>query len=472
VEYAEWTLQDLTVTYSYGLIVVSILLAILAAYAAFGIADRMRRVSGRLDQLKWLVGGASAMGVGIWSMHYMGMLAARLPVPVFYYVPTVIWSLVLAMAASAVALLVASTESPNGKHFLCGGLLMGGGIAGMHYMGMAAMRTSAMHHYSPGIVALSITLAVGLSTAALWMISLVQENEAGGGQYRLMASVLMGLGIASMHYVSMAGVRFHADSMPFSLHNTIKVSLLGEAGVAVTALLVLLKALVSAATDKRMYRKLQVAHDQLAASQEALLHSQKELREVNALLNELSIRDGLTGLYNRRHFDSYLNIEWRRVPRLKKPIALLLLDVDHFKQVNDHYGHQYGDDCLRDIARVLETQPRRSGDLAARFGGEEFAILLPGCDLEGGMEVAERIRLAVMETGVEHQSNPEKRMTVSIGVTCYLAATEDSPAKMIGRADQAMYKAKGAGRNCVVGIGGTAVSSQGLAIVKDASKAG
>lgn len=432
------------------------MLAILAAYAAFGIADRMRRVPGRLNQLKWLIGGASAMGFGVWSMHYMGMLAAKLPVPVFYYVPTVIWSLVLAMAASAVALLVASTGSPDWRHFTGGGLLMGSGIAGMHYMGMAAMRTSAMHHYSPDIVALSIALAVALSTAALWMISLVQENEAGGGQYRVIAGVLMGLGIASMHYVSMAGVRFHTDAMPFSLQNTIKVSLLGETGVAVTALLVLLKALVSAATDKRMYRKLQIAHDQLAASQAALLQSQTELREVNALLSELSIRDGLTGLYNRRHFDSYLNLEWRRVPRVKKPMALLLLDVDHFKQLNDHYGHQYGDDCLRDIARILETQPRRASDLAARFGGEEFAVLLPGCDLEGGLEVAERIRVAIMETGGEHYSNPEKRMTVSIGVTCYLPATDDSPERMIGRADQAMYKAKGAGRNCVIGIAGEA----------------
>ena|GEM_PF-4526923 len=448
-------MQDLTVSYSYGLVTISVMLAILASYAAFGISDTMRRVPRRLDQLKWLAGGASALGVGIWSMHYIGMLAAKLPVPVFYYVPTVIWSLVLAVGASAVALLVSSQESPRWRHLIGGGLLMGGGIASMHYTGMAAMRTSAMHHYSPGIVALSITLAVLLSTAALWMISLVLKNEVGGGQYRLMAGVLMGLGIASMHYVSMAGVRFHADVMTFSPRYTIKVSYLSQTGVAVTALLILLKAFVSIATDKRMYRNLQVAHDQLATSQEALLQSQKELREVNTLLCELSIRDGLTGLYNRRHFDSYLDLEWRRVPRVNKPIALLLLDVDHFKQVNDDYGHQYGDDCLRDIARVLEAEPRRAGDLAARFGGEEFAVLLPACGLEGAIEVAERIRVAVLQASLDQPPGLERRLTVSIGVTTHLPDTEDSPADMIRRADQAMYQAKAAGRNCVKGIAGT-----------------
>jgi NO-binding membrane sensor protein with MHYT domain len=156
-------------------------------------------------------------------MHYLGMLALTLPVPVFYFWPTVLLSMLLAIAASSVALSVVSRERPHARRLLGGGLLMGAGIGAMHYTGMAAMRSSAMVHYNPWIVALSILAAAGFSWLALWIAFVSRRSEQNETGMRMAASVVMGLGIAAMHYIAMVGVRFTLSTMPFSMSGTIKV---------------------------------------------------------------------------------------------------------------------------------------------------------------------------------------------------------------------------------------------------------
>lgn len=163
-------------TYDYRLVILSIIIAIFASYAALELAGRVTAAR-NYARLAWLVGGASAMGTGIWSMHYTGMLAYRLPIPVYYHVPTVALSLLAAIFASFIALFVVSRQQLTTFRILIGSLLMGAGIATMHYTGMAAMRLSAMHHYHHGLWTLSGVLAVVVSLAALWFTFHFREEK-------------------------------------------------------------------------------------------------------------------------------------------------------------------------------------------------------------------------------------------------------------------------------------------------------
>src|SRR5713226_3357191 len=154
--------QVLVGSYDYGLVVLSVVIAIVAAYAALDLAGRVTSADGRIRFI-WLTGGAVAMGTGIWSMHYIGMLAFRLPIPVLYDWPTVLLSLLAAVLASAVALLVVSGKKMGAIRGSIGSIFMGGGIAAMHYTGMAAMRLAAICHWSASLVVLSVVLAVVIS---------------------------------------------------------------------------------------------------------------------------------------------------------------------------------------------------------------------------------------------------------------------------------------------------------------------
>jgi len=440
-------MKPISVHYSYGLMAVSVVISMIAAYAAFSLADRMRQATNATTRRWWLLGGSVAMGIGIWSMHYLGMLAVELPVEVAYFVPTVALSLLMAVIASAVVLSVVSADELGWKQLVGGGLLMGAGIGGMHYTGMAAMRMSAMHHYDPSVVALSLVVAAGFSWMALWIGFSLRDRLKGGAWLRVAGGAVMGLGIAAMHYTAMAGVTYTPDAMVYSTAWTIEVHWLGKAAVAVVTALVLAVALGSAALAKRKYRDLE-------ASQQVLLESQVRLLETNEMLSELSIRDGLTGLYNRRHFDSVFDTEWRRAARGGLPLALLMMDVDFFKAFNDTYGHQHGDDCLCEIARVLEDEPRRRHDCVARYGGEEFVMILPGATGEAAMKIGESIREAVLALRMEHEgSSVNDFVTVSIGVCSRKPEIGEGPEAMLRDADTALYVAKSTGRNRVMMAG-------------------
>jgi len=184
--------------------------------------------------------------------------------------------------------------------------------------------------------------------------------------------------------------------------------------------------------------------------QAELLGTQEKLIEVNRNLALLALNDALTGLANRRQFDVFIEAEMGRARRSQTSLALLMIDVDHFKAFNDHYGHLAGDECLRKVGAIITDNIKRPGDLAARYGGEEFAVVLPGTDYVGAFLVAEKVRLAVHLAGIAHGESPEGLLTVSLGVCAYDPASQARPDDLIGAADKALYVAKTSGRNMSV----------------------
>lgn len=182
-----------------------------------------------------------------------------------------------------------------------------------------------------------------------------------------------------------------------------------------------------------------------------LTEEMKERRRIQEELERLSKQDPLTGVANRRTFDMMFDLEWRRALRAQLPISLVMIDVDEFKAYNDHNGHQAGDEALQRIAGAIKTAVKRAGDEPARYGGEEFAVILPAADAEGAFHVAEEIRSEVERQAIARdKQSPGRHLTVSVGVATITPTTDDACAALITRADQALYRAKAAGRNVVV----------------------
>jgi diguanylate cyclase (GGDEF)-like protein len=171
------------------------------------------------------------------------------------------------------------------------------------------------------------------------------------------------------------------------------------------------------------------------------------LERANEQLLRLSTTDGLTGIANRRMFDQTLQTEWQRCARSHVSLALLMIDIDHFKRYNDLYGHQTGDECLRQVARILVLCAKRSGELVARYGGEEFAILLPGAEVGEAMAIAQRCLQQMEGARIAHADSPVSPwLTVSIGVASLAASPKKTRANLVMQADSALYCAKKAGR--------------------------
>ncbi|MET0291104.1 MAG: diguanylate cyclase, partial [Steroidobacteraceae bacterium] len=184
-----------------------------------------------------------------------------------------------------------------------------------------------------------------------------------------------------------------------------------------------------------------------------------QLTEANRKLERLSMRDGLTGIANRRHFDFRLAETWVRLGREEAPLALLLADADCFKALNDSSGHLRGDECLRMLARVCEGFAQQHGDLVARYGGEEFVMLLPGLTLEDAIAQGEALRRAVAEQAFAHPASPlAPHVTISIGVAAVVPSADALPEQLLAAADRALYEAKTSGRNRVAWSGTTASS--------------
>jgi diguanylate cyclase (GGDEF)-like protein len=202
---------------------------------------------------------------------------------------------------------------------------------------------------------------------------------------------------------------------------------------------------------RRLQQQLEQQNKRLCEEVRDRRAAETALQLANQELQRLAHLDGLTQVANRRGFDTCLAHEWRRLARDQQPLALVLCDVDYFKRFNDTYGHQAGDECLRQIAGAIGLAAKRPGDLVARYGGEEFAVILPNTPTQGGLKVANDIQLAIADLNIAHQGsvvNPF--VTISIGVAVITPLTDVSSIHLVTAADRALYRAKAEGRDRVV----------------------
>jgi len=265
-------------SHDHGLVLLSVVIAILASYVALDLAGRVTAATGR-GQAAWLSGGAVAMGTGIWSMHYIGMLAFKLPVPVQYHWPTVALSLVAAIVASVIALFVTSRQTMRPSRAAIGSVFMGCGIASMHYIGMAAMRLPATSHYSLWLVVLSVILAIGISFVALWLTFELRDDISHFTWRRLNSAVVMGLAIPVMHYTGMAAASFTPLSRTEpDLSHAVSISALGTFGIIGVTFMVLGLAVVTSLVDRRFSAQVR-REDLLLRENEARLREDADRRE-------------------------------------------------------------------------------------------------------------------------------------------------------------------------------------------------
>jgi PAS domain S-box-containing protein len=262
-------------SYNYAFVALSVLIAMFASYAALDLAGRVTAAGG-WTRVFWLLGGAGAMGTGIWSMHYIGMLAFILPIPVAYHWPTVLLSLFAAILASVIALYVVSRQKMGASRAVAGSVLMGAGIASMHYIGMAAMRLPAICQFNSSLVVMSVAFAVLISFAALWITFHFRDEKTGIGREKLAGAVVMGAAIPIMHYTGMAAASFTPSGMPTDLSHAVSISTLGTAGIAAVTFVVLGLALLTSWVDKRFAAQtLELQEEKLQRSEAYLAEAQR-----------------------------------------------------------------------------------------------------------------------------------------------------------------------------------------------------
>ncbi len=267
-------------SWDYRLVAQSVFLAMFASYVALDVAGRAHAARGRGRTVR-VMSGAAVLGLGIWSMHYIGMIAYQLPIAVLYDWPTVLLSLLAAVFVSGVALTIACANEMGYSRFIPGGLVMGLGIAVMHYTGMAAMRMPAMDHYSPGLVVLSVVVAVVVSWIALWLVFRSHDDAVATGWRKPASAVLMGAAIPCMHYTAMAAVIFVPTTDAGNLTHAVRVSPLDATVVSIFTALILGMAVVMSMIDRRFAaqaaRLKQLLQDSQAA-RENLADAEERLR--------------------------------------------------------------------------------------------------------------------------------------------------------------------------------------------------
>lgn len=422
----------LTSSYNIWLVLISFLVAVLASYTALDMAGRIAASQGKAALL-WLAGGSMAMGSGIWSMHFIGMLAYHLPIAMGYdpWITGLSWLLGILSSAFALSLMspkkVSQKKLTNGQ-LATGAVLMGSGVCAMHYTGMAAMRMSPGIRYIPSLVAASIAIAVMASGVALWLAFRLRQRSSQVKLLRAGAAVVMGCAIAGMHYTAMAAAQMPANSVCHAAHSGID-SLWLASLVIVSTLGGLAVVLITSVIDMRLESRTAA----LAAS----------LENANQELTYLALHDNLTKLPNRLLLEDRLKQAIQASRRTQNPFSVMFLDLDGFKEVNDVFGHHTGDALLTEVAERIRSAIRGS-DTLARIGGDEFVLLGDHTEPTSAANFADKlVRLVGQPYRVgEH----DLRISVSIGIAIYEDFAQESQ-DVLRNADAAMYHAKALGRS-------------------------
>ena len=418
----------LTGSYSSSLVLISLCVAILASYTALDLTGRIATAKGRAACL-WMGGGALAMGIGVWSMHFIGMLAFSLPIDLGYDLALTAFSLLIAVLSSGFALWLVSQPSLPWQQLAFGALIMGTGIACMHYTGMAALRMLPGIAYDPTLFGASLLIAVAASAAALWIAFRLRAHTPYVRQIRGLAAVVMGFAIVGMHYTGMAAANFPEGSFCGALAAG---GLQGDGLVylvLITTLAVLAVALLTSVLDARLEaRTAELARSLTLANQE---------------LTQLALHDTLTDLPNRTLLADRIEQAIAKVAEQGGYFALMFIDLDGFKPVNDAFGHHIGDLLLKAVAARLRGH-LHSQDTLARIGGDEFVLLVELREPNDAMDVAvKQVNLVSRPFRVaEH----DLQLTASLGIVLYPGNGLDQH-ELLRNADAAMYHAKSAGKN-------------------------
>ena len=409
-------------------VVLSILVAILASFTALDMASRVSASQPRRTAARWLLAGGVAMGAGIWSMHFVGMLAFRLPIPLGYDLWLTLQSLLVAVAASIFALWLVSLPTLPHLRLALGALLMGLGIAWMHYVGMAALRMQPGIDYDHLWFALSIIIAVAASWSALYIAFRLRTVEQALPA-RLLAAMVMGLAIVGMHYTGMAAARFPIGSVcTAAASGGVPTEWLAACVVLLTVGVMAVVLTISLFEQRMQARLLHLRNSMLAAS---LDDARKELFHA-------SLHDSLTRLPNRQL--SHERIE--QALHATRPLAVMSVDLDGFRHINGAFGSQAGDAVLVEISERLR-QLLPIDDLVGRLGSDQFVITSPLEHTEELEALAERVILAVNSVRV---GGRDLRITGSLGIARFPQHGSNA-AQLIAMAETAMAYAKQSGRN-------------------------
>jgi diguanylate cyclase len=419
-------------SYDLKLVALSLVVAAFASYTALDLAGRVSATRGRASHV-WLVSGAIAMGTGIWSMHFIGMLAFSLPgLRLAYDLPVTLLSMFAAIVVSGLALYVVRRPALTAGNLSAGATLMGVGICVMHYTGMAAMRMSPPIEYDPPLFIASVLIAIVASLAALWIaFQLRQKYSALAIVAKLGSAIVMGLAITGMHYTGMAAAQFASGSVCLAADATGGMDTTSLAvSIGVVTIGILIVTLSISAID---------AHFAARNARLAL-----ELQGANDQLRSIALHDKLTGLPNRFLLEDRLRQAALHADRSGKNFSLMFVDLDDFKPVNDTYGHAVGDELLKQAAHRLKECLRRH-DTVARTGGDEFVLVLE--DVESakaaslvGEKILEKLALPI-SVGAH-----TLEISCSIGISMYPSDGNDI-ATLTANADVAMYQAKKSGKH-------------------------
>jgi len=417
----------MTGTYNVWLVCLSVFVAVFVSYTALNLAARVANAGSGNAKL-WLTGGAIVMGGGIWSMHFIGMLAFSLPIPLSYGVPMTLGSLAIGIAIAGFALIIASRPRISLPQLVLSSVIMGLGISAMHYSGMSSIQIMPLITYEPKLLFASIVIAIVASFVALGIFRYLSHGRSWRiHAMRVCAAIVMGFAICGMHYTGMAASRFAPDSYCLTATDTNSSWL--ALTIALLTLGVLTITIILLVYDAHLHR--------------SRTHS-RQLQKANAQLQHVATHDALTGLPNRVLLADRLEQAIAQAERDSSSFALMMVDLDRFKSINDSLGHQAGDALLVEVTERLRSMLRKV-DTLARIGGDEFVIILTATSSSHDIEtviriIRQRISLPMKLGGLDVQTSS------SIGVSIYPHDGTDAQT-LLKHADAAMYHAKKMGRN-------------------------
>lgn len=417
----------LTGSYDLFMVFISYCVAVLASYTALDLSGRIATVNDKVATF-WIAGGAVAMGIGIWSMHFVGMLAFSLPIPMGYDLTITLASLALAILASGFALWMVSRPDLPYLHLMVGALALGAGISSMHYLGMYALLMQPGIDYDWTLVGLSLVIAVLASASALMIAFHLRRHVTHVKLLRIGASLIMGGAIIGMHYTGMAAANFPEGSWCGAAIDGLDNKWLASMVIVVT-LAVMGIALLTSVLDARLESRTQTLSNSLAIANEELTH--------------LALHDNLTKLPNRLLLEDRIQQSMQKVQRNGGIFTLMFLDLDGFKPVNDAFGHHVGDQLLKQVGQRLRHR-LRAADTLARVGGDEFVLL---AEVSNATEAAQIGRMIVDLVSLPYDVEGHSlRVSTSMGIVLYPADGADQQ-ELLMNADAAMYHAKGNGKN-------------------------